>query len=244
MKHSILFIFLLLMIPAVRGQNIISVTPNPAQQIFQADLSTPDLTLEIKTVVKNLTKDTLRLRWQRIEMDKPAVWQTQVCDPNFCYLPNVNTNFNPSLKFEEPVVVLPDSSFKFTLYILPNGIAGTAAVDLDFSLIGDPNNTVIETVMFRPEVSALTTSVPALRLDQVRLYPNPADDYFELTYTQGIDQLIIYNLLGRTVRRYEVAGGRRYSLAGLPDGMYLVSLASRQKGVLKTMRLSKRSVLP
>ena len=98
--------------------DIISISPNPAEGFFSVDISDPYLDLEVHAEVKNLTEDTLRLKWERFEMDRPEAWQSQVCDNNFCYLPNVSTNYEPNLSIEEPVILPPDSAFTLIFHCL------------------------------------------------------------------------------------------------------------------------------
>lgn len=244
MKHIILLNILFFFFLNLSGQNLISIDPNPAEAEFNVDLSDFDLDLEVHTTVKNLTSDTLLLRWERFEMTSPDEWDTQVCDPNACYLPSVNTNFDPDLQINEPVILLPDSSFELIFHFLPNGEGGEGAFDLDFSLISDPDN-VIETATFKARVNALVSSISkSPDLKGVRVFPNPTADYIELTNTESVDQMVVYNLLGRPVRFFPVYNGRRYRLNDLPDGIYLVSLVSHRDGILKTLRVSKRSYHP
>ena len=244
MKHTLLTIGHLFFLTLLYGQSLpFSVTPAAVEESFQVDLSNTDLDVELYAEVKNLSEDTIRLVWNRIVMDAPEGWLTQVCDNNACYNPDVSSNYIPDLEFDEPFELAPDSTFSLTLYVLPNGVAGTGEFDLDFSLRSEPGS-VLETVMFRANISDLTTSITTPSLEEIRLFPNPTTDYIELTDTEDIDQLIVYNVLGAPVRRFNVMDGKRYYLSSLSDGMYLVSLVSRQSGILKTLRISKRSLRP
>ena len=78
----------------------------------------------------------------------------------------------------------------------------------------------------------------------MRLYPNPATDHFGLTNSEQVDQLILYNILGRKVKAFQVMEGIRYPVNTLPDGMYFVCLVDRRGQILKTLRLSKQSLRP
>ncbi len=245
MKHFLLLFIVQFFFLDLVGQEIISIDPNPSEKEFNVDLSDLDLELQIYTQVNNLTSDTLLLRWERFVMIKPDEWQTQVCDPNACYLPNVSTNYDLDLQIDEPVMLLPDSSISLAFYVRPNGEGGEGSFDLDLSLTSDPDN-VIETATFNVRVNTLVSSTRRIDdLSGLRVFPNPASDYFELTNSdRQIDQLVVYNLLGRPVRFFSASSGRRYWLADLPDGIYLVSLVSRKEGIIKTIRISKRGFRP
>lgn len=239
----ILWIFSCGPLPAQTG--LLSVPPAPVEQFFTVDLADVESVLELHARVENRSGDTLRLRWQRYEMEAPEAWQVQVCDPNMCYLPDVESNYEAGLNPEEPVVVPPGSAFTLTLYLLPNGSAGKGVYDIDLSAAEDPGN-VLETIVFRTEVwdqaPARRRLLPAS--EPLRIFPNPATDYFELTPNGEVDVIEVYNVLGSRVRSFNVGEAKRYYLNGLPDGMYLVSLVSRQKGILTTLRLSKRAFQP
>ena len=59
-----------------------------------------------------------------------------------------------------------------------------------------------------------------------------------------VDQVVVYNLLGRQVRSFNAYQNARYDLSSLPNGFYLVSLLNEEAGTLKTVRLSKRAFRP
>jgi hypothetical protein len=230
-------------LPAQPG--LLSVPPAPVEESFKVDLADAESLVELYARIENRSGDTLRLRWQRYEMEAPEAWQVQVCDPNMCYLPDVESNYEAGLNPEEPVVVPPGSAFTLTLYLLPNGSAGKGVYDIDLSTVEDPGN-VLETVVFRTEVQ----DTPPIRRrlsppsEPLRIFPNPTTDYFELNRNGEVDVIEVYNVLGSRVRRFNVGEGKRYYLNGLPDGMYLVSLVSHESGILTTLRLSKRAFQP
>lgn len=238
--HILLFNFILLRAAA---QPMLSVT-HPEDQVFQVNLDDHNQDLQLRAEVTNTTGDTLRLLWTRYEMDHPSAWQTQVCDLVACYNPDINTNYDPENNYVEPIVLAPGRSLTLTLHVLPNGTSGAGIYDLDLSLLEDPNN-VFETVVFRTTVQNSAAALsPAEIARHIRLFPNPATEYMELTNSEPVDQVVIYNILGRQVRAFRAAEEKRYYLTGLPDGMYLVSLVNNRDGILRTMRLSKRSFRP
>lgn len=100
-----------------------------------------------------------------------------------------------------------------------------------------------------PEKADLRDYDPAMNengLDKAKLqvFPNPTSDYFELSSNELVDQLVVYNLLGRRVRTYDAVNGTKYYLNDLPSGLYLISLLNEKEGIIKTMRLSKLTLHP
>lgn len=75
---------------------------------------------------------------------------------------------------------------------------------------------------------------------ELQLYPNPTTDYISLNDNDQVDELVVYNLLGRQVRRFTYAKGEKYNVEDLPKGMYLVQLLAKGDRILNTQRLSKR----
>ncbi len=59
-----------------------------------------------------------------------------------------------------------------------------------------------------------------LKDNKVHLYPNPCQDYFQLSSTVPESEVYLYNTLGEMVRKY--VREHQMSLSGLPKGMYFV----------------------
>lgn len=78
----------------------------------------------------------------------------------------------------------------------------------------------------------------------LRVFPNPTTDSFMVVDNLLVNEIVLYNIIGRKVKSFEFQNKRKYSLAELPDGMYFVSLISLEDGVLKTVRISKRAMRP
>ena len=78
----------------------------------------------------------------------------------------------------------------------------------------------------------------------LRLFPNPASESFSVTEAENIDRIILYNMTGRQVRTFEGCNDNPHYIGDLPNGLYLVTLFNDQSGVVKTLRLMKRSVRP
>lgn len=89
------------------------------------------------------------------------------------------------------------------------------------------------------ELSGLAT------LDQgdpasIKIFPNPATNYIELTNGKFVEQILIYNVVGKKMKTFVVKDDEKYNVAQLPSGMYLVQLVGHNSKIIKTQRLSKR----
>lgn len=246
MKHLIhlTFILFLSLICFTAVAQTILVESTTIEESFEVDLSDNFLTLALKTKISNNTDDTIALKWTRLELDKPGEWDTQVCDNVECYIPIVSSNVDENLGLNAPVVLAPDSSLDMILYVLPNGVPGSGRIELDIALTSSPES-IIETIVYLPDVRQATiTSIQEWMEKDLRMYPNPTFDYFELTNTDYVDELVIYNRIGRQVASFRVSPGDRYPVYQLPDGIYLISFINYEYGILRTLRLGKRSIRP
>ena len=123
------------------------------------------------------------------------------------------------------------------------GTAGYGEYEIPFYYYPDEDTTILATATFKVTVESVT-DVDEETKAKLSVFPNPATDYIELSNNDVVDRMIIYNLLGREIKNFNVVNGRQYEVADLPNGMYLVSLINEEEGILKTFRLNKRSIRP
>ena len=73
------------------------------------------------------------------------------------------------------------------------------------------------------------------------IYPNPATDFIIINDEKSsVNQVIIYNLIGRKIKGFRSATDNKYFVGGLPKGMYLVQMLGVDGTVITTQRISKR----
>ncbi|MFN7116916.1 MAG: T9SS type A sorting domain-containing protein [Saprospiraceae bacterium] len=74
----------------------------------------------------------------------------------------------------------------------------------------------------------------------IKIFPNPATDYFEISQSEKVAQIVVFNLVGKELKRFDANEGQRYNIAELPKGLYLVQLLDRSGQTIVTQRVSKR----
>lgn len=74
----------------------------------------------------------------------------------------------------------------------------------------------------------------------LRVFPNPAVDYIEVSESQQVEMVAVYNLVGRRVKTFQYGDGEKYFIGDLPRGMYLVQLIGNRNSVLTTQRVNLR----
>lgn len=73
----------------------------------------------------------------------------------------------------------------------------------------------------------------------LKVFPNPATEYFQLTdKNDTVDQINIYNIVGKKMKTFEVETDKKYYLNQFPKGMYLVQLVGHNNKVISTQRLN------
>jgi len=75
---------------------------------------------------------------------------------------------------------------------------------------------------------------------KIKIYPNPATDYIELSANNKVAKVVIFNLVGREMKRFNAYNGQKYYIGDLERGLYLVQLLDRENQTIITQRVSKR----
>ena len=75
---------------------------------------------------------------------------------------------------------------------------------------------------------------------ELKIYPNPAVDYFWLKDYEGIKEIKIFNIAGKEVRSFKPKGSDKLYVGNLNRGTYLVQFLNSNYQVITTQRLKKR----
>jgi hypothetical protein len=244
MKHTLLLMLVFVSMMFGHAQPVIlTLTPNPIETSEAIDMNDPLFELVGYATITNVSADSIAVRWRRIMPAVPMGWEVLVCDNSSCYPPFVSSNVMPEFDLNVPIVLAPGATSNLDVHVRPNQFPGSATIDVALSLAND--TTIISTGVYHFTASLTSSVNSSLRQQDIRLFPNPTAEYFQLSPGAGISRVVVYNTLGRAMRSYDVYDGRRYSLAGLPDGMYLVSLFEPGlKSSVKTIRVIKRGFRP
>lgn len=243
MKQPILFTFLFLLSLGAGAQTVLDISPNPYEETISFDLS--DLT-DFKlchTTIKNNGNKTLSLRWVVEVVEAPEEWKFSVCDQNTCYYTSNTTNVDLTDRYPNlPVVLAPGDTARLDLNIFPFGMAGRADVKLHVFDVNNPS-ALLNSACFNTTLDA-PSPLTEQEKSRLRIYPNPVTDYMTVTRNTFIRQLWVSNILGKRVKTFNTNSNGKYDVSDLPDGIYLVSMVDAAKKVVKTVRMSKRSVRP
>jgi len=89
------------------------------------------------------------------------------------------------------------------------------------------------------QVSLRSSSSQVLDRVELRVYPNPVVDHFEISESDQINHIRVYNLVGRKMKDYTYTKEERYYVGDLPRGLYLVQLIGNNNKTLITRRINK-----
>ncbi|MFT5168700.1 MAG: hypothetical protein ACI8P3_003945 [Saprospiraceae bacterium] len=74
---------------------------------------------------------------------------------------------------------------------------------------------------------------------KINVYPNPAVNFIGLSDAEDVKKIIIFNVMGREAKSFDVEKGMKYDVADLKRGMYLVQIVGMNNKTITTQRLNK-----
>ena len=223
-KLSIVFLVLFFITGtfySVKAQRRLSVTPMVSIASFSAD------TFEVRTKItfKNITAVRRSYVWERSITAWTNGWISFVCDANNCWSSNDG-------KSPKNIDLLPGSTGTLEIVLRPNKQVGQAQIELKLHETGTNKNMQIVKLNFEAKQKVKEENL------NFKIYPNPTSDYFMLE-GDGIDKVVIYNIIGREVRSYKATEGTKFTVSDLPEGIYIIRLITAAGLPVKTIRLSR-----
>lgn len=198
----------------------------------------------MRVSISNTSDQTQQLRWDREVVFQPLGWESQICDLENSYPPEVNSNYDPLKGLVAPVVLAPGESFDLYLTIFPYQIPGQCQVEVTFRDLDKPDK-IIGTVDFQLQLQDPATRAALSRSRRPRLYPNPVHDQFFINNAPEMSRVEVYNSLGVRVKVFrDPRLGDSFNVADLPQGVYLLSLIGTDEKVIRTMRMVRRDFRP
>lgn len=135
--------------------------------------------------------------------------------------------YNPSVK--------NDSTWPFYLdqYLLLNIAMGGIAGTIDPSFTQSPM--VIDYVrVFQ------NTSLSSFEPDEASflVFPNPANHYLNIQSKLTIDNVEIYSIVGRLVKKYKLISNNKIDISELNSGIYIINIHSNSKKITKKVLIN------
>jgi Secretion system C-terminal sorting domain len=225
MRYTLLAILFCFQILRGYAQSTITITP----QVQTASVISDSFETKAKATIKNTSNLTKKFTWTRNVLNISAGWVTVVCDNKSCWTPAVNTS-------PEQIELAPNGTSNLDVYIRPDKKMGAATIEVKVVEVGNETNTVTGRYLFSTTTKTRETNINSTN---IKVYPNPTTDYFQLSDDDLIDKVVIYNIIGRQMRTYKVTENGRYNVNDLPEGLYIIRLLASNGATIKTIRLSK-----
>jgi len=224
MVKNLLLFFLMLLSSAVFAQLSLDVASPTIHGEFGTD---NDIMVEVK--VTNTSNQVINLLWTRHEVTLPTMWKSHVGDFT------TTTDIAPE---DDPIHLNPGGSYMIQIHAETFGQAGYAQVELDL-YDANEQDVVLGVVKATFESANAQGRTDARSTEAIRIYPNPATDYFRIYQSDAVANIEIYNIVGKLIASFPASPDGQYDVINLQEGMYLVRLLNARKGVIKTVRLSK-----
>ncbi len=231
MKNHCFFLFLalgLFLTSGTQAQSAYHLYPNPSDTITTQDTYDSPAHGEIK----NVSNATISIRWERNIIYLTPNIETAVCDPNTCWFPVVSTK---TFDLE------PDSFGQMTVHFYnsafdpPPGQPGSGIVHVKLTNLNNPADTL--TAVYTFNTLSNTHDLPA---SNVKLFPNPATDFFSLTNAEDVAFIKLYALDGRLVASYKHSADNTYSIANQPVGNYVLSFEDKNGQLFQAVEIHKQ----
>ncbi len=178
------------------------------------------------TELTNNTNQTQTYVWVREIIEQPDGWNNAVCDINQCYFHTVST-----AEFD----LMAGESGLLDVHVRPFGIAGKAIVKLTVTDVDNPDVSIC--VQYESTIG--TVSIDNLIQQDVQIFPNPTSNVFVMTENSIVEELTVFNIIGRPIRTFKARNGQQYDVRDLATGLYLVRMTDKDGKIIKTVRMTK-----
>ncbi len=252
MKKTLLPLVTLSLLALSIQAQVLSFSPS---NVLDAPFSGVNLTvsndLEVYLAVTNITNEVLDLKWIReVPSSCSSIWESQVCDNNYCYLEHISTNYDPANGYLDIFTLKANETFdEFVFHVKPGDQPGCCPYMIHFFDINNWDDTLatlhINVSVNTPDCTFIVSDAKEQQeAANIKVFPNPTANAFSLTENEVIKQVSIFNILGRQVKTFQSNSNQQYDIADLANGLYLVGMMNQNGEVLKTVRLFKQAVRP
>ena len=231
MKNFFIFLFAFLTGTAfINAQSIKiiyqgSTLVNGSYILVNSNASASDISQNLW--IQNNTTDTLNMRVTKIELDvvpntlNATCWE--VCPPSDTagQFPTITS---PFIRMDPAAI-----EYSFAAHQYPEGLSGCSHFRFIFFADGSNYRDSVDIYFSHGQTCNTPASINAQQQIAFDVYPNPAKDLISINLEDNISEgeIIITNLLGLTVARYNVAllnGNKEISLENLENGIYQLSI--------------------
>ncbi len=226
MKHLYTFAFVLICF-AIHAQ--ITHLPAPAKMVAPKDSTDVKLTITYKAEFDDQTK----IYWKIIKdsLTWKDAWFSYLCDNELCYDRNVDRS-SPSIPN-----TFSTGDYKWDFHFQPSGVEGGTIVQLVLYTDKGLTDEVYRTKIYINVDPTSTQQI--IGLNQIKVFPNPASEYFSITNYSNVDKVKVYNMFGAEIKSFFHYNNAQHQIDELKSGMYLLRMFDKNNKVIKTLKLNK-----
>ncbi len=205
----------------------ITVSPNPLALVGPAS----QVDIKYEMYFTNTKDTTYTIYWQLVKDNTfPVQWSTYICDLEQCYLENVDKSSN-----NLPNKFTP-GTHNFQLHLRPGGFSANTTITLKLFTAKNMQGEILSVPI---TLATNSSSVKDIDPSQIKIFPNPASDYFQIGNAQDVDRIVIYNIIGKEVKSLFHYNNAHHEINDLKTGMYVVKMFDDKGKVIKSIKLSK-----
>lgn len=195
--------------------------------------------------ITNTTSSNIKIEWKVTDHNFPASWaeasRLGICDNVLCRLNANNQLLDGSTYTTNDYAPNTPDDFHFQMTDYDAADAGTYYAKVNFKDAGSSYET--DVVFLFHKWTTSVNSVASASQDNIKLYPNPARDVLNISYSKkiNVDNIAIYNLVGKQVTNNKVSGNTaKINIEDIPSGIYFVRLMDNSGRVVATRRFTHR----
>ncbi|MCC6412734.1 MAG: T9SS type A sorting domain-containing protein [Saprospiraceae bacterium] len=180
----------------------------------------PEQANEVYLYFNNPSGDTLRLRWRRLEVNKPNAWDIDLCDYGTCYI-GIPSNSDMSFVYDTIQPYLK-------LIVQPGQTPGAAW--LWFRVYELDNEDNFQDVYFSLHTPGVTATDEPVQPVPFEVFPNPATDMVYLT-SESKEPVVcrVFDTFGRLMFEKNHLLQTSIATADWPAGIYWINLGGENR---------------
>lgn len=193
----------------------------------------------IPNYIKNISANPIRIKWRIVNYNFPTGWQFDgLCDDVQCY-----TAAGGILNgiYKRTGVIAAGATIADFHAIITDTAATVGSSAFVRAELTDTATNYTRTVTFIATRNTLGVSTVVSYDDEVELYPNPAHNAVNITFSAAarVKNIAIYNLIGKVVSVYRVTGNSaKLEIDDLPAGIYFARLTDVEGKLVATRKFT------
>jgi hypothetical protein len=195
-------------------------TNTPNDTISMVGLMEDLETLSIEQL--NMTTNAIELKWKKVSVNVPALWDAYICDNSMCYTSLVDSG--TMIPFYGP----PSYGF-LLLHVTPHVNYGSAIIR--YAIWDNANPAFTDTLTF-----ILTVNVPSAineteSKQSFRLFPNPVNESINIVSKENNSfQFLITDIYGKEIQKgFAKTNSITLNTENIPNGVYNISISNKDK---------------